>query len=60
MPPLSSEQTGKKYPPIPKKTATAEGVRKLLNKCNPSKAFNPDKIRARILRECAEQPFYVL
>ncbi|VDI35628.1 Hypothetical predicted protein [Mytilus galloprovincialis] len=35
-------------------TVTTEGVKKLLIKCNPSKACGPDKIPARILRECAD------
>ena len=44
----------KQYPQMPEITVTTEGVRKLLNRCNPSKACGPGKIPARILRESAD------
>ena len=45
--------TGQQYPQMPDITITTEGIYKLLQKCNPCKAYGPDKIPARMLKECA-------
>jgi hypothetical protein len=41
--------------PIPKLTIRENGVEKLLQDINPSKASGPDGIPNRILKECASQ-----
>ena len=46
---------GKPYPDMNNILVSEDGVRKLLQKCNPQKATGPDMIPARLLKECAEE-----
>ena len=46
---------GKPYPDTNNILVSEDGVRKLLQKCNPQKATGPDMIPARLLKECAEE-----
>ena len=45
---------GERLPPMPDLNITENGVLKLLEGLNPSKASGPDQVPARVLKECAK------
>ena len=46
---------GPSYPPINDLNITTEGVQKLLNSLNPSKAGGPDEMSARMMKGLSEE-----
>lgn len=49
------ETVGDSYPPIPDFEVFQEGVKNPLRKINPNKAYFPDSIPARILKEFVDE-----